>query len=134
MPEVLYVFLCKSCGMPIRLQAQTLGRIFQAPVSQATDIDSVGAVCFHCKHVANYSFHRSSPDCRPGYRSEVANPIRETVYAKQLRCGEENCKTPLRIYAQWSESTTDEEREKDIAIWKWDADLHCPRGHKIEIA
>lgn len=131
MQGVLYVFLCKECDKPIRLQAQTLGRIFQAPVSQATDIDSVGAACSYCKLVANYSMHKSSPDYRPEYRSEVATPVRGTVYVTQLRCDEENCKARLPIYAQWNESTTDEEREADIATWKWGSDLHCPKGHRI---
>lgn len=131
MREVLYVFLCKNCGKPIRLQAQTLGHRFQVPTSQATDVDSVGAVCFHCKHVANYSMHKNSPDYRREYRSAVAIPVRETVYVKQLKCDEENCKTPLHIYAQWNESTTDKEREAEIGTWKLVADLHCPNFHAI---
>jgi hypothetical protein len=56
-----------------------------------------------------------------------------TEYAKSLRCDEENCKTPLRIFGQWNDATIAKEREADIATWVLDAFLHCPKGHPIDL-
>jgi hypothetical protein len=133
--EVLYHFRCAACERAILFPAQKLDNIFQAPNRLTTDIDSVGIACWKCKHVANYSLNENSPDYRPYdpvRHSVFATQLLVTEYVKRLRCGEENCKVPLPIYGQWNESTTDEEREADIATWVWRFDLHCPKGHLIE--
>jgi hypothetical protein len=134
--EVLYHFRCISCERGILLPAETLGNIFQVPMSLTTDVDSVGIACWNCKHVANYSLKENSPDYRPydpKYPSVFATQLLMTEYAKSLRCDEENCKTPLRIFGQWNDATIAKEREADIATWVLDAFLHCPKGHPIDL-
>jgi hypothetical protein len=130
MADLQYVFSCKHCDRPIRLLAQTLGHIFGSQAPRSMNADSVGAVCFHCKHVANYSLHKNSPDYRRLDTPEVSVPTRETVHLGQLRCVEENCKTPLELFVAWSATTTAEERAADVKTWLWDG-LHCPEGHTI---
>jgi hypothetical protein len=134
--EVLYRFRCVECQRAILLPARKLDNIFQAPTRLTTDIDSVGIACWNCKHVANYSLNENSPDFRPydpQFPSVFSIQLLATEFVKQLKCGEENCKIPLPIYGQWNDSTTDAEREADIATWVWHFDLHCPKGNLIEL-
>src|ERR1700683_4373730 len=129
--QLQYVFSCKHCHRPIRLLAQTLGQVFGSPAHRHMDADSVGAVCSQCKHVANYSLHKNSLDYDPLGRPEVSAPSKETVAVVELGCGEENCKTPLIVFAAWIATTSAKERSADIKTWLWDG-LHCPRGHEIK--
>jgi len=129
--EPQYVFLCKHCPHTIQLPAQTLGHIFQNPTSQSTNVHSVGVVCPECKHVAKYSLRKNSPDRRPDDRAEVSAPILETVSLTPLRCEEENCKFPLPLFAQWSETTTVASRTADTKLWRVDG-LLCQEGHPIK--
>jgi hypothetical protein len=130
MPDFQYVFSCKHCDRPIRLLAQTLGHVFQSPALRSIDAGSIAAVCSQCKHVANYSLHKTSPDYRRLDTPELSAPTRETVHLGQLRCAEESCKTPLQLYVAWSATTTAEERSADIKTWLWDG-LHCPERHAV---
>jgi len=126
-----YVFSCKHCSWPIRLLAQTLGQPFGNPAHRSIRVDSVGAACSHCRHVANYSLHKNSLDYDPLGRAEVSAPSKETVAVVRLGCVEGSCKTPLEVFAAWSATTTVEERSADIKTWLWDG-LHCPQGHEIK--
>lgn len=130
--QLQYVFPCKHCSRPIRLLAQTLGQVFGHPTHRSIDADSVGAVCYRCKRVANYSLHENSPDFDPLGRPEMSAPSRETVAIVRLGCVEGSCKTPLEVFATWNATTTVEERSADIKTWLWDG-LHCPQGHAIPV-
>jgi hypothetical protein len=127
---VQHVFVCKACGHPIRLPAQMLDNKFQNPHIPSSGFHSVGVVCFRCKLAANYSLLKHSPGYSPGYSSECSVPTLETIRVAELQCEEETCDIHLELYAQWSATTTVEERKADIAVWQ-PGDLRCPQGHPI---
>src|SRR4051794_24190131 len=56
-------FHCAWCDQPVLLSNDRIGSPFGNPDARKLDVRSIATVCFHCKHIGNYSMFRA---CR-GY-------------------------------------------------------------------
>src|SRR5208282_5356943 len=125
---------CKNCGSPMWLQTETLRQTFLYQVLPCTDEVSFGVVCPQCKRARNYSISKNSADHGPKDHPVMGIPRKlKTVFVKSLKCDGESCNIPLLLFAQWSDSTTNEDRIADQSGWKRGDDLHCPNKHTISV-
>ena len=129
--EPLYAFHCKDCELPMKLRAETLGYMFGLPEQRRIVASSVALVCPRCKKVGNYSLLQSSPAYNPQDQGTWECHEQDAELLDWLECGEENCKSPLPLFAVWSPTTSAEGRRADTSTWRWE-NLHCPDGHGIE--
>ena len=128
-----YEIHCKNCPNTMWLLIETLLRTFAVQGIPKKGNAVFGVVCPHCKLARNYSLSNANLNHGPKDHL-VKGPPRElkTVFVRSFQCDTENCDTPLPIFALWSDTTTDEERQDDISTWQSES-LHCLHGHPISI-
>lgn len=126
------VACCPECGAQIRLPLKSLENAFDEPGLRTTDAPFLAFPCPICNSVEAYSINGGSPYKRRGDQVILSSPPEATMlHLGWLECEEPTCKFRIPLFAQWSDSTTQDERLVDIRIWKWDH-LLCPQGHAIE--
>jgi hypothetical protein len=113
------------------LLAENCGRIFHPPPHQAIESDYVIVGCPDCKRVDKYTLRQTSPDYNPA-DSVVGAPLHvlTTDFLAVLECEAGNCEFQSPVVALWNSSMTAEERQADLATWKWEG-LTCSSGHPI---
>lgn len=127
-----YYFACPNCPADIWLPSERLGYIFHAPAHRTIDAPALGFPCRRCSYLGTYSLHRDSPFFGKRDGSHWSDPaiFGETEFLGWLRCAVGDCKSPLPLFAQWSATTTAEERRANIETWRWE-NLKCPQEHPI---
>lgn len=123
---------CPECQVHIRLPLKSLGNMFGPPPLREIDAPFFVYPCPFCKHVAAYSLEDDSPYKRPGYEVMLLIPPETPLlHLGWLECAESSCQARIPLFAEWSETTTEEERIHDTEAWNWER-LICPEGHAIQ--
>jgi hypothetical protein len=126
-----YVLHCKNCVMPLLLPRDTIEQPFADQDYRPNDSLCVGVACPHCKSVETYFLHKKHPQHNPRDQAWLLeNRVEVTAHVSTLECEEQACKARLPLFAQWRQTTTEQERVADIATWLWEH-LQCPDGHSI---
>lgn len=124
-----YEFVCKGCGGPIILHAQTLGWPFEPQAARTTYASSVAVACYRCKQIRTYAGDKNSADYTP-FQRRSPDRILETDPVILLKCAGENCRVPIWLFSPVTATMTAEAKAAEIESWIWD-DLKCPAGHPI---
>ena len=125
------LFRCQHCALTIWLPHKSLGHMFGNQELRTIHAPAAIVVCPYCKQVQTCRYQEATDAEHLASDRAVYLPHSvDTVLAGWLQCEKEECRTPLPLFVQWSETTTEEEREADIKTWVWDG-LRCPAGHSI---
>lgn len=120
---ILCRFSCRNCYEPMLLPLHTILQGFVHRETPPTDVPCIAIMCSQCKTLENYS----AADLKESAVAEIG-PTWEV--ADWLRCVEETCKSPVPVFLEWNESTTLEDRQKDIYALRWKP-LKCDKGHEV---
>jgi hypothetical protein len=120
---IICEFQCETCRRPMHIPLHTILQEFEHQDRRPKDIPCIALVCSQCKTVGNQS--RASLGARAVGET---GPSWEVV--EWLPCEAETCQFPLGVFAQWSASTTLEERQKDVKSWRW-RPLVCEAGNPV---
>ena len=122
-------FVCEWCGAPILLPNDRIGSPFGNPDARKIDVRSIATVCFHCKHIGNYSMFRGCHGFDTRHRIVHALNCGTTALLHWLRCEESTCPARVPLFVRLDGDTA--ENPAAAAEWLWDS-LTCASGHRIK--
>lgn len=122
-------FVCGWCDAPILLPNDRIGSPFGNPDARKIDVRSIATVCFHCKHIGNYSMFRGCCGFDTRHKIMHAPNNGTTALLNWLQCVESTCTARVPLFVKLDRETA--ENPAAAAEWLWDG-LTCALGHRIK--
>jgi len=122
-------FYCAWCDHPVLLSNDRIGSPFGHPDARKLDVRSIATVCFHCKHIGNFSMFRACRGYDTRHKIMHAANSGDTLLLNWLHCVESTCTARVPLFVKMEEGVTPETMRTEE--WLWD-ELTCASGHRIK--